>query len=274
MAIDRAASRGADDKFYKLPREVVNSHAWRALSTTARALWLDMRVQIGTAGTSNGKAGTHLRDTPGQEDGLARRGWTSSTTVFDAAFELEVLGFIRCEVQGGIAAGGKTPKLWSLTHLDVFEMRHKGINAHAATHDYRRFQSVEHARETLAKARQELVEQRAVKWAAKLQAKQQKPHRKDAGTASESPKQDAETAHGEGHKMQKLHRSGKPKIGPKASVYAALGATAPMGSSCTPSYAETAHPLRSARGTGQSMPAFITGKPQAARLAPLNWRLH
>lgn len=108
--------------YYRL----MDSHAWRALSPSARALWLDLARQAGQ--TNNGACGTHLKDSQGDRMGdLINRGWTSHHTVLRAARELECLGFIEKEVQGGKCGGGKTPNRWSLTHLDVYDMPHKGV---------------------------------------------------------------------------------------------------------------------------------------------------
>lgn len=216
MGIDHAAAKNKTQPFLMAPHRVIDSHAWRALSTTARALWMDLARQAGR--TSNGQCGTHLLDIPGDREkkGLIHRGWNSAHTVFNAAFELETLGFIECEVEGQFARGGKTPKLWSLTHLEVYEQRHKGIKAHPARHTYATWQSVEQARNALRKAWEELDAARLLK-AKNKKSKMQKLHRKDAETASERAKLDAETAYSVSAKMQKLHRSAPPKKPSKAS---------------------------------------------------------
>ncbi len=214
MGIDRAARKSGHGGFVMVPHEVQDCHAWRALSTTARALWLDLVRQAGKS--NNGTCGTHLLDIPGQKNGLSSRGWKSTHTVFNAAFELEALGFIECEVEGQFARGGKTPKLWSLTHLDVFERRDKGIKAHPATHAYRRWQSTEQAQDALRKAQADLAAMRARK-AAEKKSKMQKLHRLDAETASESAPLDAVSAHSGADKMQKLHRRNRTAKPRKAS---------------------------------------------------------
>lgn len=217
MGIDHAAAKNKTPPFVMAPLRVIDSHAWRALSTTARALWIDLARQAGK--TNNGQCGTHLLDIPGDREkkGLIHRGWNSAHTVFNAAFELETLGFIECEVEGQFARGGKTPKLWSLTHLEVYEQRHKGIKAHPARHSYAtKWQSVEQAQDALRKAWEELDAARLLKTQNKKN-KMQKLHRKDAETASERAKLDAETAYGGSAKMQKLHRSASPKKPRKAS---------------------------------------------------------
>jgi hypothetical protein len=194
MGIDHAAAKGKTQPFLMAPLRVIDSHAWRALSTTSRALWIDLARQAGKTG--NGQCGTHLLDIPGDREkkGLIHRGWNSAHTVFNAAQELEVLGFIECEVEGQFARGGKTPKLWSVTHLEVYEQRHRGIKPHPARHSYAAWQSVEQARDALLKAREELDAARLLK-AQNKKSKMQKLHRKDAETASERTKLDAVSAY-------------------------------------------------------------------------------
>lgn len=235
--------------YYRL----MDSHAWRALSPSARALWLDLARQAGA--TRNGLIGTHLQASQGDRSGLHGRGWGSHHTVLRAVRELECLGFARREVQGGICAGGRTPTLWSLTHLDVYDSPHRGVHAHAATHDYARWQSVEQAREALREIRAEKV-------------KRQKLPLLAADSAPSGSKLTADSAMQPKPKGQKVPLAGDSKKRTKPSILAGSKAAGPMLVAVNPTMADSAHPNRYAMGRRYFPPAFITSKPRAARLAP------
>ena len=241
---------------------LMDSHAWRALSPTARALWLDLARQAGA--TRNGLCGTHLKDSQSDRSGLHGRGWTSHHTVLRAARELECLGFIFREVQGGKAGGGKTPTLWSLTHLDVFDSPHKGVHAHKATHTYQRWQSVEQARQAVADMEAALMTQK--------KGKGQKLPPVAADSALSEANLGAETANVPQTKGQKLPLAASIQKPRRASKHAGSRPVSEPVPALMPTMADSAHPSSYAIGRGQSRPAPVTGKPQAARLAPRDWR--
>ncbi len=159
--------------------KLLDSHAWRALSSSAKALWIDLRRQVGSS--NNGTATTALEI-------LKHRGWVSRNTVRHAAEELEALGFIRCTVRGGIAAGGKTPKLWAFTDLDTYEHPKRGISTAKATCDFLGVES-------LGQARAVLDELEATRALVKKNRKGQKLPLQRSETALTRPKLRAETAH-------------------------------------------------------------------------------
>lgn len=234
---------------------ILNSHAWRALSPTARALWLDLTLQAGA--TRNGTCGTHLQDSQGDKTGLFGRGWVSHHTVLRAARELQCLGFIELEVQGGKAGGGKTPNRWSLTHLDVHDSPHKGVKAHRATHAYQRWQSIEQARAALADLN------------AKNKVKRQKLPLVAADSALSGANLGADSAMLPKPKGQKMPLASAPKNKPEASIHAGCVAIARGQPSKASTMADSAHPNKLPGGTGIPGPARTT----ATRLRPLNWRL-
>ncbi len=219
--------------YYKL----MDSHAWRALPPTARALWLDLARQAGA--TRNGLIGTHLKPSQGDRSGLHGRGWTSHHTVLKAARELECLGFIELEVQGGICSGGKTPSLWSLTHLDVLDSPHRGVKAHQARHTYQRWQSVEQATEALKKLH------------AENKSKRQKMPLVTADSALSDAKLRANSAKAPKSKGQKMPLADSAKKPRKASNHAGLKATDEVQTEQGHLMAETAHPNSYAMGRGQ-----------------------
>jgi hypothetical protein len=260
MARDNAARRGGVPPFVMFLKRVWNSHAIKAASPTDRALLVDLFLQAGAS--NNGALGTHLSDN-GKEC-LYRRGWRSSNTVFNAAFNLEVLGLIECENEGrnGISPGGKNPKLWSVTWMDVFDMPHKGISGHPARHSYEHFQSVEQARAALDKAWEQLEQQRREKFASKMQ----KLHRVGAETASKTAKVDAETAHGEASSLQKLHRAESRKTPRKSSNGAGCEAIQPHEGTDNAPYAVSAHLYRytkcSEQSAGSDSPSLMASGPK------------
>ena len=234
--------------YYRL----MDSHAWRALSPVARALWLDMARQAGA--TRNGLIGTHLRNSQGDRSGLHGRGWSSHHTVLRAARELECLGFIFREVQGGKCGGGKTPTLWSLTHLDVNDSPHKGVHAHKATHDYQRWQSVEQAQEALAKMHSGFGK-----------AKRQILPLVAADSALSGGNIGADSAMVPEAKEQKLPLASSSRKARRASNGAGLQAVERKQPTGCHTMADSAHPNSYAMRMGQIGAA---GKPRAARLAP------
>ncbi len=118
-----------------------NSPAWCSLSTTAKALWVDMRAQINSY--TNGTASCALGV-------LSHRGWSSRHTVSRARNELEILGFIQLTKVGGIGYGGKTPNLYRFTDLEVYDQSKKGVFATKADHLYREFKSKSEALKRLS----------------------------------------------------------------------------------------------------------------------------
>jgi len=130
-------------KFQKLPKDpagshirlyatIHNSYAWLVLAPTAKALWVDLRTQIGA--TKNGTATTAL-------EVLRHRGWTSRHTVARARSELLALGFIAITRQGEIFRGVKSCNLYRFTDLDVYEQPKVSLQAIKADNLFLKFDS-------------------------------------------------------------------------------------------------------------------------------------
>lgn len=120
--------------------DVLNSPAWRALSFTARALYMDMRASLRS--TNNGDINAALGT-------LTHRGWSSRTTILKAAGELVTLGFIAKTRQG---MGGPTHgscSLFRFTDVPTYEHAKLGVSACKATCDFLAFQSVSDAERAL-----------------------------------------------------------------------------------------------------------------------------
>ena len=123
---------------------VYNSAAWRCLSPSAKALWCDLRVQVGSY--NNGTATTALGI-------LSHYGWSSRHTVMRARDELIALGFIELTQQGGICSGGKSPNLYRFTDLEMFDIPKKGMTAKKANHPYKKIATNIQAKEILKELR-------------------------------------------------------------------------------------------------------------------------
>jgi hypothetical protein len=120
--------------------DLLNSPAWRALSWSARSLFIDLRAALGKV--NNGDLSATLSD-------LKHRGWTSSTTLAGALYELLALGFITRTRAGGVESGSKTCSLYAFTDEAILAMPGKGIEARPATHGYRRFETLSEAEQAL-----------------------------------------------------------------------------------------------------------------------------
>jgi len=116
----------------RLYATIHNSFAWLVLSPTAKALWVDLRTQIGA--TKNGTATTALGI-------LSHRGWTSRHTVDRARSELISLGFIAMTRQGEIFRGVKSCNLYRFTDLDTYEQPKVNLQAKKADNLFLKFES-------------------------------------------------------------------------------------------------------------------------------------
>ncbi len=119
---------------------VYKSPAWMVMSPSAKALWCDLRVQVGS--NNNGTATTALGI-------LGHYGWSSRHTVMRAREELVVLGLIQITKQGGICSGGKIPNLYRFTDLETYDNPKKGIKAHKADHLYKKVASISEGKQIL-----------------------------------------------------------------------------------------------------------------------------
>lgn len=124
--------------------KLLDTPAYLALSKTARALYVDLRRQLGQ--TNNGNIEATLTT-------LKHRGWRSSATLHSALKELLEAGLIAQTRQGGIAYLSKQCSLYRFTDVDVFDQPKIGVAAMKATHDYRRFGSLGEAKAAVREAR-------------------------------------------------------------------------------------------------------------------------
>lgn len=125
----------------RIPMDVLNSEAWRALSFSDKALYLDMRAKLRS--TNNGDINATISE-------MKHRGWKSSATLWKALKTLEHMGFIARTRTGGIASLSKVCNLYRFTDLPCLEFPKKGIEACPATNNHRRFESVKAAKAAVA----------------------------------------------------------------------------------------------------------------------------
>ena len=136
MAANAKRYRDPNGAHIRIYHNLLNSPAWRALSASAKNLFIDLRVQLNAS--NNGKIAAVFSD-------LKHRGWRSKTTMHKALRELDALGFIAKTRQGGIASMSRICSLYRFTDLDCNEFPAHGIAVRRAIYDYRAFASLQDA---------------------------------------------------------------------------------------------------------------------------------
>lgn len=175
----------------RVHHEVADSPAWRVLGFSDRALYLDLRVKMRFP-HHNGNIAVPLSE-------MKHRGWRSSATLSKSLRNLGCMGLIAKTRQGGIASMSKVCSLYRFTDLPVPEWPKLGISAQAATHDYKRFESV---REAAAALREISVRKKTKLQKMKLIASETEPMRRFIASESEQVTPS---------KLQKLNKRNPPK---------------------------------------------------------------
>jgi hypothetical protein len=127
---------------------LLNTHAFRVLGFAAKALFVDMRTMV--TGTNNGNLSASLTD-------MKHKGWTSSSTLSRALYELRAMGFIAVTRGGGLKLGTRVCNLYRFTDLDVYEQPKVCVQAVKATHDYLKFDTLHAAEKALAAGMADLL---------------------------------------------------------------------------------------------------------------------
>lgn len=117
--------------------DVTSSTAWRVLSFSSKALYIDLRAKLRNG--SNGNVSAALTD-------LKHSGWSSSATLAKALFELIAVGFIAKTRSGGVERGSKVCSLYAFTDLDTNQNPKHGIEKRRASFEYRDFKTIAEAR--------------------------------------------------------------------------------------------------------------------------------
>lgn len=124
--------------------DLLDSPAWYALSKTSRSLFVDLRSFVGP--TNNGDISAALSL-------MRKKGWNSSSTLADALFELQALGFIaKTRNTVGVENGSRVCCLYRFTDLPTFAFPKLYIEAHSETHEYRRYATLAAAKRALKEA--------------------------------------------------------------------------------------------------------------------------
>lgn len=103
-----ARKRAKSPPFVMLPKWVVRSPAWRALSANARAVYLELRDRFN--GHNNGMIGLGVRE-------AAEATNMHKNTANRAVAELEAAGFIEPTTKGAFRQNGRRATEWLLTEL-------------------------------------------------------------------------------------------------------------------------------------------------------------
>jgi len=154
----------------RVPLKVLDSPAWRVLSFSEKALYIDMRAKVRS--TNNGNINATLSE-------MKHRGWSSSATLWKGLKTLEHMGLISRTRAGGIGAMSKICNLYRFTDMPVLEFPKLRINEIPATNDYIKIDSVKEAKARITEWRR----QERAKQDARRESKHQ--HLKLVGSKSE-----------------------------------------------------------------------------------------
>ncbi len=123
---------------------LLNSPAYIALDTCAKALYIDLRSKVNSYNNGNINATLSV---------LKHRNWRSAVTLAKAIRQLEAVGLIdKTRKTIGVERGSKMCNLFRFTDLEVFEIPKLGIAAQRATHDYLKIRELNTARQLVANA--------------------------------------------------------------------------------------------------------------------------
>ncbi len=125
--------------------EIVDSHAWRALSWADRGLYVALRRKL--LNTNNGNIEATL-------GGMSPAGITSSASLSKGLRSLIAVGLIDKTRQGGIAYGSKVCSLYRFTDEAMLDHPRLGLKAMRATNEWKQFGSIEAANTAIEQANQ------------------------------------------------------------------------------------------------------------------------
>lgn len=120
----------------RIRSDVTSSIAWRILSVTAKALYLDLRAKL--RANNNGNVNAAMSE-------MKHLGWRSKTTLAKALYELLALGFIVRTRAGGVSRGSKVCSLYGFTDLDIEQNDRLAIVRRRPSFEYRDFKSITEA---------------------------------------------------------------------------------------------------------------------------------
>jgi hypothetical protein len=129
--------------------DLLDSHAWHALSAVEVHLYMSMRRQL--KGSNNGDISATLST-------LRHFGIRSSATLAKGLRALQAVGLIaKTRDVGGLTHGGALCCLYRFTDLPVSPKPSKGVASYTATHDYRRWPTKAAADAAIERAHREAL---------------------------------------------------------------------------------------------------------------------
>ena len=139
--VSKTDPRGGHVRLYW---DVIDSHAWRALSGTEIALYIALRRQL--KGSNNGNISATLSV-------LRHSGFRSSATLAKSLRALQTVGLIaKTRDTGGLTHGGAICCLYRFTDESTLAMPAKAISATRPTKDYLAWRSKDQAMRAVADA--------------------------------------------------------------------------------------------------------------------------
>ena len=135
------SNKPSDENWKGIPHcrvraDVTSSNAWRVLSYSSKALYLDLRAKLRIG--SNGNVSAALSD-------MKHAGWKSSATLAKALYELLAVGLIIKTRSGGVERGSKVCSLYGFTDLDIKPIPKFNIEKRRPSYEYRDFKTIAEA---------------------------------------------------------------------------------------------------------------------------------
>lgn len=144
----------------RIPLNMLDSPAWRVLSFSDKALYMDLRAKL--RATNNGNINA-------AESEMVHRGWTSPGTLHKCLRVLEWMGFIEKVRQGGIGGMSKTCNLYRFTDIPSFDHPKQGVSGQKATNDFLKYDSLKSARAAMRELREKVEVEKQLRKKSKLQ---------------------------------------------------------------------------------------------------------
>jgi hypothetical protein len=134
--------------FVRIYTEVLDSPSWLALSSVSVRLYLVLRRKLFASGHNNGNISAALTT-------VRSSGITSSASLAKALRELQAVGLIATTRKSvGVERGSKVCCLYRFTDQDCHAVPKLAIEAVSATHDWRKFKTIDQARAAIHAAEQ------------------------------------------------------------------------------------------------------------------------
>jgi hypothetical protein len=144
MAARKQRQKDPMGAFSRVYHVVLDSPAWVALSWSAQGLYMAMRRKMGASNNGNVEATLAT---------LRESGFASASTLAKGLRELLAVGLIaKTRNTSGVEHGSKVCCLYRFTDVDCYAMPRLGLDAVAATNEWRTIQTIDQARAALMAA--------------------------------------------------------------------------------------------------------------------------